>query len=116
LFTKVKPIRVMRDLAITRHDREGRILTAEYEKFYFVAAYIPNGGDNLKRIEYRINDWDWDFLCFLKTLEKKKPVLVGGDLNVAHLDIDVHKPTYMGPRMKIPGVTKHERANFTSLL
>lgn len=81
-----------------------------------VAAYIPNSGDNYKRIEYRINEWDWDFLCYLKTLERKKPVLLGGDLNVAHMNLDIYMAEYMGPRVKTPGTTKPERSNFSSFL
>jgi AP endonuclease-1 len=84
LLSKVKPIQVMYGIQIPKHDTEGRVLTAEYEKFYLVAVYVPNSGDQLKRIEYRINEWDRDFTRYLKALEKKKPVILAGDLNVTH--------------------------------
>ena len=88
-------------------------MTAEYEKFYLVAVYVPNSGDQLKRIEYRINEWDRDFTRYLKALEKKKPVILAGDLNVTHQEIDIFDPTGMH---KIPGFSPQERANFSEFL
>lgn len=64
-------------------------MTAEFENFYLCNAYVPNSGDGLKRLEYRIEEWDPDFLCFIKTLEKHKPVIITGDLNVAHENLDI---------------------------
>ena len=85
----------MYDIQISKHDTEGRVITAEFEKFYFICAYVPNAGDGMRRIDYRIDEWDVDFLKFIKVLETKKPVILAGDLNVAHEAIDMVKPTYI---------------------
>jgi len=66
---------------------------------------VPNAGDQCKRIDYRVKEWDWDFLCFIKTLEKKKSVILAGDLNVAHWTIDIYEAEYLFGNPKIPGVT-----------
>jgi len=84
----------MYDIQISKHDQEGRVLTAEFEKFYFVNAYVPNVGDGNKRLDYRVEEWDCDFIKFLKTLESKKPVILSGDLNVAHHKIDMSSPSF----------------------
>ena len=102
IFTKVKPIQVLYDIQIPKHDGEGRVLTAEYNKFYLVAVYVPNSGEGLKRLDYRIQEWDRDFTRYLKALEKRKPVILAGDLNVAHNEIDIFDPT---GKHKIPGYT-----------
>ena len=75
----------MQDIGVPEHDTEGRVITAEFDKFYLVAVYVPNSGDKLKRHTYRTKEWDIDFMKYLKDLEQKgKPVIVAGDLNVAH--------------------------------
>ncbi len=95
IFYKNKPISIKNDIGIEEHDQEGRVITAEYDQFYLVTVYTPNSGSALKRLEYR-QQWDKDFLAFLKNLEKTKPVIVCGDLNVAHKAIDLKndKPNY----------------------
>jgi exodeoxyribonuclease-3 len=91
IITRVKPIDVTRDIGIEEHDQEGRVLCAEFDAFYLVTVYTPNSGDSLKRLSYR-TQWDADFLSYVKQLEALKPVVVCGDLNVAHRDIDIARP------------------------
>lgn len=91
ILTKKKPISVSIDMGIEEHDQEGRVLCAEYKDFYLVTVYVPNSGSELKRLGYR-QTWDVAFLKYLKKLEKTKPVLVCGDLNVAHKPIDLSRP------------------------
>lgn len=91
ILSRSEPLRVFADIGIEEHDQEGRVLTAEYDDFYLVTVYTPNSGSELARLEYR-QRWDHDFLMFIKNLEKHKPVLVGGDFNVAHTAIDLARP------------------------
>jgi exodeoxyribonuclease-3 len=91
ILSKQKPISVSADIGIAEHDTEGRVLTAEYEDYYLVTVYVPNSGSELKRLAYR-QTWDKAFLAFLKNLELTKPVVVCGDLNVAHTAIDLARP------------------------
>ncbi len=91
VLSKTKPIRVMSDIGIASHDTEGRVLTLEYDDFFLVNVYVPNSGSELKRLDYR-QDWDKNFCAFLKDLEKTKPVVVCGDFNVAHREIDLARP------------------------
>lgn len=88
ILSKTKPLSVTNDMDMPEHDNEGRVITAEFETFYLVTVYTPNSGSELLRLDYR-QQWDADFLNFLKKLEAKKPVLVCGDLNLAHRDIDL---------------------------
>ncbi len=88
LLSKIKPISVVNDMGVMEHDEEGRIICAEYADFYIVNVYVPNSGQKLERLEYR-KKWDEDFLAYLKNLEEKKPVIICGDLNVAHRPIDL---------------------------
>ena len=88
ILTKVKPISVTNDMGVEVHDTEGRIICAEYAEFYVVTVYVPNSGAGLKRLTYR-QQWDIDFTAYLKKLEATKPVIVCGDLNVAHTSIDL---------------------------
>jgi exodeoxyribonuclease III len=93
IFTRIKPISVVYDIGIAKHDREGRTITLEFDKFFLVGVYVPNSGATLKWHEYRTNEWDLDFRAYLKGLERKgKPVVLAGDLNVAHQDIDIYDP------------------------
>ncbi|MCB0688250.1 MAG: exodeoxyribonuclease III [Saprospiraceae bacterium] len=91
ILSKKEPLQILPDMNIAEHDNEGRIITAEYDRFYLVTAYVPNSGRGLVRLEYR-KQWDLDFLNFLKTLEKEKAVILCGDLNVAHQPMDLANP------------------------
>ncbi|MDG0973863.1 MAG: exodeoxyribonuclease III [Crocinitomicaceae bacterium] len=91
ILTKEKPLSISFDMGIEEHDKEGRVIAAEYNDFFLVTVYTPNSGSELLRLSYR-QDWDKHFLTYLKELEKKKPVVVCGDLNVAHKDIDLARP------------------------
>ena len=95
ILTKKKPLNVIYDIGVKEFDNEGRVLTLEFENFYFTTVYVPNSGGELLRLEYRTL-WDKEFLKFLKELELKKPVFVCGDFNVAHKEIDLKnsKPNY----------------------
>lgn len=91
ILSKEKPLRVVADMNVSQHDNEGRVLCAEYENFYLVTVYVPNSKSGLERLDYR-EAWDKDFLKYLKALEKMKHVVVCGDFNVAHRDIDLANP------------------------
>jgi exodeoxyribonuclease-3 len=93
--------------------QEGRVITVEYPKFYVVHVYTPNAGQELKRIEYRIKEWDVEFRKFVKKLEAKKPVILGGDLNTAPEELDIYKPE---THHDVAGFTDQERSNFRKLL
>ena len=112
IFTKVRPLNVNLGIKIEAHDNEGRVLTAEYPDFFLVDVYVPNSKRELTRLAYR-QEWDRDFLRYLKKLERKKPVIFCGDLNVAHTEIDLANPkTNVGNH----GFTPEERAGFTALV
>ena len=91
ILSREEPLAVRADIGIEEHDQEGRVIAAEYENFILVTVYTPNSGSELKRLGYR-QKWDADFLAYIKKLEKQKPVIVCGDLNVAHKDIDLARP------------------------
>jgi exodeoxyribonuclease-3 len=91
VFTRLKPLKVRYDLGIEEHDQEGRVITLEFARFFLVNVYTPNSGGELKHLAYR-QRWDADFLAYLKTLEKEKPIVVCGDFNVAHKEIDLARP------------------------
>lgn len=112
LYSKEKPMSVTYGMGVKEHDKEGRLITAEYEEFYFVGSYVPNAGRGLPRLEYR-QTWDKALQEYLVKLDKKKPVIYGGDLNVAHKEIDLANP---GSNKKSAGFTVEERAGFTELL
>ena len=112
IFTKEKPINVTYGIGIEEHDNEGRVITAEFSEYYFVTVYKPNSKDKLLRLDYRMI-WEDEFLKYLKNLEKSKPVIVCGDLNVAHKEIDLKNPK---TNTKNPGFTIEERNKFTNLL
>ncbi|HIU26249.1 MAG TPA: exodeoxyribonuclease III [Candidatus Copromorpha excrementigallinarum] len=111
VFTREEPLSVSYGMGMEEHDKEGRMITAEYERFYLVDVYVPNSQDGLKRLEYRMK-WEDAFREFLKTLEKKKPVIACGDFNVAHREIDLKNP---GTNRKNAGFTDEERAKMTQL-
>lgn len=112
VFTKERPLAVTYGMAIEEHDQEGRVITLEYEDFYFVTVYTPNSQSELARLDYRMT-WEDDFLAYLKGLEEKKPVVFCGDLNVAHKEIDLKNPK---TNRKNAGFTDEERGKFTDLL
>lgn len=112
IFTKHQPLNVSYGLGIDEYDHEGRVITLEMENFYLVTVYTPNSQDGLKRLDYRMT-WEDDFRKFLKSLDAKKPVLVCGDLNVAHKEIDLKNPKTN--RMNA-GFTDQEREKFQTLL
>lgn len=91
IISKVQPISVTYDMNMVEHDQEGRVTCAEFEKFFLITVYVPNSGSELLRLDYR-QQWDADFLNYLKGLEATKPVLVCGDFNVAHTEIDLARP------------------------
>jgi len=91
ILSKTEPISVSRDINIAVHDTEGRVLCLEYESFFLIDVYVPNSGNDLKRLDYR-QEWDLAFFSYLKNLEKTKPVIVCGDFNVAHKPIDLARP------------------------
>ncbi|MCR8745080.1 exodeoxyribonuclease III [Romboutsia lituseburensis] len=112
IFTKKKPLSVSYGINIEEHDTEGRVITLEFEDFYFITVYTPNSQSELKRLDYRMK-WEDDFKSYLKDLEKNKSVVVCGDLNVAHQEIDLKNPK---TNRKNAGFTDKERNKFTQLM
>ena len=112
IFTRHQPLSVTYGIGVEEHDHEGRVITLEMENFYLITVYTPNSQDGLKRLDYRMT-WEDDFLVYLKKLEEKKPVVVCGDLNVAHQEIDLKNPK---SNRKNAGFTDEERAKFSHWL
>ena len=112
IFTKKEPISVSRGMGIDEHDHEGRVLTLEFEDFYLTDVYVPNSQDELKRLDYRMR-WEDAFRNYQKELEKTKPVVFCGDLNVAHQEIDIKNPK---TNHRNAGFTDEERGKMTELL
>jgi exodeoxyribonuclease-3 len=112
IFSRSKPLKVTTGIGHPEHDNEGRVLTAEFADFHLVNVYVPNSQRELTRLAYR-QQWDRDFLAYLKKLERKKPVIWCGDLNVAHTEIDLANPK---SNMKNHGFTPEERAGFSSFV
>lgn len=112
LFTKEEPINVTYGIGIEEHDKEGRVITAEFQDFYFITVYVPNAKEDLSRLEYRCV-WEDDFLKYIKNLEKTKPVIYCGDLNVAHKEIDLKNPK---PNRGHAGFTDEEREKFDNVV
>tara|TARA_Y100001972_G_C7662167_1_gene334171 strand:- start:811 stop:1587 length:777 start_codon:yes stop_codon:yes gene_type:complete len=113
ILTKTKPIEVSEDIGIEEHDMEGRVITAEYDSFILVTVYTPNSGEGMKRLDYR-KTWDEAFLEHIQALEEKKPVVICGDLNVAHQDIDIARPK--ANYNKTSGYTQTEIDGINNLL
>ena len=113
IFTKYEPEKVIYGLNIKKHDNEGRVITLEYDKFFLIACYTPNAGEGLKRLDYRIDEWDKDFFEFIKKLNKEKDIILCGDLNVAYEDIDIYEPK---GHERSPGFTKKEKDSFKKFL
>lgn len=112
IFTKEEPLSVSYGMNIEKHDHEGRVITLEFEKFYMITVYTPNSQDELRRLEYRM-EWEDDFFSYLKGLEQSKPVIICGDLNVAHKEIDLKNPK---TNRRNAGFTDEERGKFTNLM
>ena len=112
IFTRHTPLNVTYGIGIDQHDHEGRVITLEMDNFYLVTCYTPNSQDGLKRLDYRMQ-WEDDFRQYLKGLDAKKPVILCGDLNVAHEEIDLKNPK---PNRQNAGFTDQEREQFTTLL
>ncbi|XP_042394028.1 DNA-(apurinic or apyrimidinic site) endonuclease, chloroplastic-like isoform X1 [Zingiber officinale] len=109
IISRIKPISVKYGLGILDHDGEGRLVTVEFDTFYLICAYVPNSGDGLKRLNYRIEEWDPSLSKHMKELEQSKPVILTGDLNCAHQEMDIYDPA--GNR-RSAGFTKEERDSF----
>ena len=112
VFTKAEPLSVTYGLGVEDHDHEGRVITAEYEDFYLVCCYTPNAQNELKRLDYRMT-WEDDFRAYLQKLDAVKPVILCGDLNVAHQEIDLKNPK---TNRRNAGFTDEEREKMTDLL
>ena len=112
IFTKIKPLSVSYDIGIAEHDQEGRVITAEFDDFYLVNVYTPNSQRELARLDYRMQ-WEDAFRSYIKQLDEKKPVIICGDLNVAHKEIDLKN---FKTNHKNAGFTDEERAKMTELL
>ncbi|MBR7072523.1 MAG: exodeoxyribonuclease III, partial [Eubacterium sp.] len=112
VFTKREPLNVFYGMGIEEHDKEGRLITLEYEDFYFATVYTPNSQNELQRLDYRMK-WEDDFRAYMQKLDEKKPVIFCGDLNVAHKEIDLKNPkTNRGNA----GFSDEERGKFSDLL
>lgn len=112
VYTRVKPLSVILDMGIDEHDHEGRVITVEFEDFHLVCVYVPNSQDGLKRLDYRMK-WEDDFRAYVTSLAKKKGVVICGDLNVAHNEIDLKNPS---SNRNNAGFTDEERGKFNALL
>ena len=112
IFTRMEPLTVSYGLGLSEHDTEGRVITCEFPAFYLVTVYTPNAQDGLRRIDYRMQ-WDDAFRDYLQALDRKKPVIVCGDMNVAHQEIDLKNP---GPNRGNAGFSDEEREKFSRLL
>ena len=112
IFSRHQPLSVAYGIGVEEHDHEGRVITLEMEQFYLITVYVPNSQDELRRLAYRMT-WEDAFLSYLEKLEEKKPVVVCGDLNVAHQEIDLKNPK---TNRKNAGFTDEERAKFTTWL
>lgn len=112
MYSKTEPKNVTYGIDMEQHDKEGRVITAEFDKFYLVTTYVPNAGKKLVRLDYR-KEWDVDFRAYLKNLDKKKPVILCGDLNVSHQEIDIAN---VKGNKKNAGFSQEERDGFSELL
>ena len=112
VFTKKEPLSVNYGIGVEEHDHEGRVITLEFDNYYFITVYVPNSQDGLKRLDYRMR-WEDDFLSYIKELDKKKPVIYCGDLNVAHEEIDLKNPS---TNHMNAGFSDEERDKFSDVL
>ncbi|MED6123766.1 hypothetical protein PIB30_118092 [Stylosanthes scabra] len=111
IISRIKPLSVRYGLGISDHDGEGRLVTAEFDTFYLICGYVPNSGDGLRRLTYRVTEWDPSLSNYLKELEKSKPVVLTGDLNCAHEEIDIYNPA---GNKRSAGFTDEERQSFAT--
>ncbi|KAL5546439.1 hypothetical protein UlMin_006126 [Ulmus minor] len=109
IISRIKPLSVRYGIGIADHDTEGRLVTAEFDSFYLINGYVPNSGDGLRRLSYRIEQWDPSLSSYMKDLEKSKPVILTGDLNCAHQEIDIFNPA---GNKRSAGFTEEERQSF----
>ncbi|KAA8518086.1 hypothetical protein F0562_015560 [Nyssa sinensis] len=109
IVSRIKPLSVRYGLGISDHDNEGRLVTVEFDKYFLISGYVPNSGDGLKRLSYRITQWDLSLSDYMKELEKSKPVILTGDLNCAHEEIDIYNPA---GNKRSAGFTDEERQSF----
>jgi len=119
IFSKVEPLDFANGIDIPKHDAEGRVITMEFKAYYLVTVYTPNAKRDLSRLPYRINEWDVDFLNYVKSLEDNKPVIFCGDLNVAHTELDLTNPQSNKTTKSRPGnagFTDEERTGFDNIL
>ena len=112
IFSKKEPLEVINGIGISKHDKEGRVITLKYDDFFLVNVYTPNSQNELKRLSYR-KDWDSSFLSYVLNLEKTLPVIICGDLNVAHKEIDLARPKQ---NIKNPGFSPEEREGFNKII
>lgn len=112
VYTRIKPLSVTLDMGVDEHDHEGRVITAEFGDFFLVCVYVPNSQDDLRRLDYRMR-WEDDFRAYVLGLAKKKGVVICGDLNVAHCEIDLKNPA---SNRRNAGFTDEERGKFSTLL
>ena len=112
IFTRRKPLNVSYGIGIDEHDHEGRVITMEMDDFYLVTVYTPNSQDELRRLDYRMR-WEHDFQAYLQQLDQQKPVIICGDMNVAHQEMDLKNPK---TNRRNAGFTDEEREKFTQLL
>lgn len=112
VFTKKEPLSVSYGIGVEQHDHEGRVITLEFEDYYFLTVYVPNSQNELLRLDYR-QEWEADFLAYILKLEEKKPVIYCGDLNVAHQEIDLKNPS---TNHHNAGFTDEERSCFSTVL
>ena len=113
IFSKKEPLSVKNNIGIDKHDNEGRVIAVEFEDYFLVTVYTPNSKRELLRLEYRVQEWDVDFLKYLKKLEEEKPVIFCGDLNVAHKEIDLKNPK---TNKRNAGFTNEERSGFDNYI
>ena len=113
IWSKKKPLNVLYGLGIEELDNEGRVITLEFDNFYLLHVYTPNSGEVLARLDYRVKTWDIAFRKFIKKLQENKPIIICGDLNCAHEEIDIHSPK---TNKRSAGFTDEERKSFTKLL
>ncbi len=113
ILTSLEPKSVSYGINVNKHDKEGRVLTLEFDKFYLISCYTPNAGEGLKRVDYRVKEWDKDFFEYINSLKNKKDIILCGDLNVARENLDIFEPK---GKEKLAGFSKQEKESFKKFL